>query len=614
MQRLTPVTYDRHSVSVGILHFGVGNFHRSHQAMYLDRLLRQGVVMDWGICGVGVLKADAAMRDALRSQGLEYTLVERHPVGAPTATRIGSIVGYLYAPDELDAVLERLADPAIRIVSLTITEGGYNISDETGEFDVTTPSIVADAQPGAKPATVFGIILAGLRLRRGRGIPPFTVLSCDNLQQNGDITRNALVAFAAMVDTELAAWVARVVSFPNCMVDRITPVTSDEDRQWVAQEFGVTDAWPVVAEPFTQWVLEDHFPLGRPPLELAGVQLVDDVRPYQLMKMRLLNASHQAMAYFGILKGHTLVEQAATDPQLVDLIVRYMAEEAAPTLEPVPGVDLGAYEKQVVQRFANPYMGDTLARLATDGSDRIPKFVVPVARERRAKGQAAPLSAAVIASWARYAELALVDSTIPFNDRQRDAVAAAVARQQVDPVGYLRNTDWFGTLADDPEFCASFVAVYRSLRELTNPADTWRNSSPRGQGPVRAALHAGAGALPLAPIQPEFAVVCLPSGVTVELGSARLDLTRNAPSDPERPIRPDGQPFRRTERLETQVRRPAAPPHLSTEEDHTRTPIPRPPVGNSHGHRWGILIAIDKRDRLGVNPVALATPATGKER
>jgi mannitol 2-dehydrogenase len=298
------------------------------------------------------------------------------------------------------------------------------------------------------------------------------VLSCDNLQRNGDVTRNAVVAFAAMVDPELAAWVARDVSFPNCMVDRITPVTSEEDRLWVAQEFGVCDAWPVVTEPFTQWVLEDHFTLGRPPLELAGVQLVGDVRPYQLMKMRLLNASHQAMAYFGILKGHIFVEQAATDPQLVDLIVRYMAEEAAPTLDPVPGVDLGAYEKQVVQRFANPYMSDTLARLATDGSDRIPKFIVPVVQERRATGQAAPLSAAVIASWARYAELALFNSTIPFNDRQRDAVVAAVARQQVDPVGYLRNTDWFGTLAYDPDFCASFVAVYRSLRELTHPADT----------------------------------------------------------------------------------------------------------------------------------------------
>lgn len=484
MDDIIPVSYARDEISVGIVHLGVGNFHRSHQAMYVDRLLRLGIARDWGICGVGVMPVDARMRDALRSQDLEYTLVERDPDGMVTAIRIGSIVEYLYAPDELERVLERLADPATRIVSLTITEGGYNISDATGLFDVTTPSIVADARPGARPATAFGIVLAGLRLRRDRGIPPFTVMSCDNVEGNGTVARNSFVAFANMIDPELGTWVANGVSFPNCMVDRITPVTTDADRRWVEERFGVEDAWPVVSESFTQWVLEDDFPLGRPPLEQVGVQIVHDVRPYELMKLRLLNASHQALAYFGLLKGLVHVHEAATDPQLVELLTRYMDDEATPTLDPVPGVDLDDYKHRLIERFANSYVRDTLARLATDGSDRIPKFLVPVARERRASGETSPLSAAVVASWARYAEVALTGSGVPFSDRQREAVAEAVARQAGDPTGFLRNADWFGDLADDPEFGASFDAVYRSLRARPDPSDTLALilGSPRREG------------------------------------------------------------------------------------------------------------------------------------
>jgi len=472
MHDLTPITYPRDGISVGIVHFGVGNFHRSHQAMYVDRLLRLGEARAWGICGVGLMPFDARVRDALRSQDLEYTLVERHPDGAVDATRIGSIIEYLYAPDELDSVLERLADPATRIVSLTITEGGYNISDATGKFDVTTPSIVADARPGARPATVFGIIVAGLRLRRDRDVPPFTVMSCDNVEGNGTVARNSFMAFAAMVEPELATWIGEHVRFPNCMVDRITPVTTDDDRRWVREQFGVDDAWPVVGESFVQWVLEDDFPAGRPPFELAGVQLVHDVRPYELMKLRLLNASHQAMAYFGLLKGLVYVNDAAVDPQLVELMTRYMDDEATPTLDPVPGVDLAAYKRELIERFANPYVRDTLARLATDGADRIPKFLVPVARRLRADGMPAPLSAAIVASWTRYAELAFADPAMPFTDRQRDAMVAAVARQQADPVGYLRNADWFGDLADDAGFGEAFSTVYRALCERPDPSDT----------------------------------------------------------------------------------------------------------------------------------------------
>ena len=466
---VTPVDYDRSRITVGIVHFGVGNFHRSHQAMYLDRLLCRGDAFEWGICGVGVLPGDAAMRDALRGQDFEYTLVERHPDGAAPATRIGSIVDFLYAPDELEAVLERLADPATRIVSLTITEGGYNISDVTGEFDASNPAIVADTQPGAAPSTVFGIVVAGLRRRRERGVPPFTVMSCDNIEGNGHVARGSFTAFARMVDAELADWIEREVSFPNCMVDRITPVTTDADRFWVREQYGIDDAWPVLCEDFVQWVLEDDFPLGRPMWEEVGVQLVADVRPYELMKLRLLNASHQALAYSGLLSGYEFAHEGASDPVIAEYLRAYMDREATPTLDPLPGVDLDAYKDQLIARFANPYVRDTLGRLATDASDRIPKWLVPVIFERREAGERSPLSASIVAGWARYAERCVAGDPLPFRDRQEDAVRAAVARMADDPLGFLRNPDWFGDLADDPGFADDFGEVLAALRASDDP-------------------------------------------------------------------------------------------------------------------------------------------------
>ncbi|GMA25390.1 hypothetical protein GCM10025864_31490 [Luteimicrobium album] len=306
--------YDRTAVSTGIVHFGVGGFHRAHQAMYLDRLMGEGKALDWGICGVGVLPSDARMAGVMAAQDGLYTLVLKHPDGTWEPRVIGSIVEYLYAPDDPEAVVEKLADPATRIVSLTVTEGGYNFNQVTGEFDASNPDVVADLAPGATPRTVFGLVVEGLARRRARGVAPFTVMSCDNIQGNGQMARRTFGAFARLRDPGLADWIDANVSFPSCMVDRITPVTTDDDRREIAERFGVEDAWPVVCEPFTQWVLEDRFPLGRPPYGDVGVQLVDDVEPYELMKLRLLNASHQALCYLGYLAGYRLAHDAAQDP------------------------------------------------------------------------------------------------------------------------------------------------------------------------------------------------------------------------------------------------------------------------------------------------------------
>ncbi len=463
------VTYDRTAVSVGIIHFGVGNFHRSHQAMYLDRLLRDPssyeAARQWGICGVGVLPSDSAMRDALRSQDFQYTLVERHADGLAPATQIGSIVDYLYAPDELDSVLDRLADPAVRIVSLTITEGGYNISDATGEFDITNPAVVSDAQPNARPTTIFGIVVEGLRRRRSRGLAPFTVMSCDNIEGNGEIARRSFTAFARLVDRDLADWIESDVRFPSSMVDRITPVTTDADRDWVEATYGVADNWPVLSEDFVQWVLEEDFGLGHPDWASVGVQLVEDVRPYELMKLRLLNASHQALAYAGLLSGFTYAHEGASDPIIARMLRAYMDNEATPSLDAVPGVDLESYKDRLIERFANPYVRDTLGRLATDASDRIPKWLVPVIMNRRSAGKDVSLSAAIVAGWAHYAELCFGGAALPFQDRQESAVEAAVARMRERGEDFLRNSDWFGDLIDDDVFVAEFASALAALRE-----------------------------------------------------------------------------------------------------------------------------------------------------
>lgn len=446
--------YDRTRVTPGIVHFGVGNFHRSHQAMYLDRLLRQGRANDWGILGVGLLPRDAAMSEALRAHACVYTLVELAADGTRTATTIGSIVDFLHAPSDPAAVREALASPGIRIASLTITEGGYNTSDTTGAFDTENPEVLADV--GAEfPSTVFGVLAAGLRLRRERGIPPFTIASCDNILGNGDVTRAALVAFARLAyDDEFADWIANDVVFPNSMVDRITPVTGDAERALVRDSFGIDDPCPVVCEPFTQWVIEDDFPLGRPEWEEVGAQLVDDVAPYELMKLRLLNGSHQAIAYAGLLGGHTFVHEAIGDPAVTDLVERYM-DEAVTTLQPVEGIDIRAYRTELLQRFGNPHIRDTLERLATDASDRIPKFVVPVAIRRGAQGIGSPAAAEVVADWAVHSR-AVLRAGGTLHDRQAVRVADALTRADANPARFLDETDWFGSLTDDPLFVADF--------------------------------------------------------------------------------------------------------------------------------------------------------------
>jgi mannitol 2-dehydrogenase len=462
---LTP-TYDRQGVQVGIVHFGVGGFHRAHQAMYLDKLMNEGKALDWGICGVGTLPADRAMRDVMAAQDGLYTLVLKHSDGTLEPRVIGSIVQYLYAPDDPEAVIDRLTDPLTRVVTLTITEGGYNIDHVSGEFDAANPVIREDIQPGAVPRSVFGLVVEALERRRTRGTPPFTVVSCDNIQGNGHVARRVFTAFARLRNPELAEWMEREVRFPSSMVDRITPVTTDSDRELVREQLHVADAWPVVCEPFTQWVLEDEFVNGRPPLEDVGVQLVENVEPYELMKLRLLNASHQALCYLGYLAGYRLVHEVCQDPLFSNFLLRYMDEEATPTLAPVPGIDLGWYKRNLIERFSNPHVRDTVARLCAESSDRIPKWLLPVIREQLARGGEISCSAVVVAAWARYDEgVDEKGEPIEVVDRLKDRLMAAAQLERGTPGAFIADHSVFGDLADQQPFRLAYLAALSALRE-----------------------------------------------------------------------------------------------------------------------------------------------------
>jgi mannitol 2-dehydrogenase len=456
--------YDRSKVTPGILHLGVGAFHRSHQALTIDTLISQGMAQDWGIIGVGLLESDRRMSDALKPQDCLYTLITKHPDGQIHYQVIGSIIEYLYAPESPAAVLARLVDPAIRIVSLTITEGGYSFDRVTGEFDPATPGVAEDLQGSPHPISAFGFIVEGLRLRRANGTPAFTIQSCDNIQGNGEVAKKMIIEFAKRKDLELAEWISENVAFPNSMVDRITPVTATADIELASRKLGVEDQWPVPCEPFFQWVVEDHFPTGRPPFEQADVQMVSDVMPYELMKLRLLNASHQGLCYFGHLSGYTYVHEVMADPLIVTLLRRYMDEEASPTLSPVPGVDLAKYKNQLIERFSNSQVLDTVARLAAESSDRIPKWLLPVVREQLKKKGPVALSAAIVASWARYDE-AIDEKGDPINvvDPLRDELVAIARTQRENPTAFIQNAKLFGDLGSDPAFVEPYLAVLKSL-------------------------------------------------------------------------------------------------------------------------------------------------------
>ncbi len=456
-------TYDRDAVRVGVVHLGVGGFHRGHQARYLDRLMEAGAALDFGICGVGVLPEDRGMRDVLADQDCLYSVLERAPDGTASLRVVGSIVRYLWGPDDPEAVLAVLTEPATRIVSLTITEGGYCLDPVTGRFDPEHPSVRHDLAGDGPPVTAFAYLVEALARRRRLGHEPFTVMSCDNLPSNGRVTRDSVAGSAALRDPDLATWIRSTVHFPSSMVDRITKATTDAERDEVEGRLGVRDAWPVVCEEFTQWVLEDDFPAGRPPLDEVGVQLVGSAEPYEVLKLRLLNGGHQALGYLGYLAGHRFVHEAAADPALSAFFRRY-AEEVRPTLPAVPGIDVTAYRDQLVERFANAALGDSLDRICAYSSDRIPKFVLPAAHDNLAAGRDVRCAAAVVAGWARWCEGTDEDGApIDLVDPAAEVLRESARAQREEPLAFLTHRELFGDLVDRPAFTEPYLEALQHL-------------------------------------------------------------------------------------------------------------------------------------------------------
>ncbi|KKC36562.1 mannitol dehydrogenase [Devosia epidermidihirudinis] len=454
--------YDRSNLKAGIVHFGVGNFHRAHQAVYLDDLFATGSDHDWALVGAGVREADEAMRQKLKSQDLLTTVVEQE-ADTSSARITASMIDYL-KPGDAPAIIDRLADPAIRIVSLTITEGGYYIDPASQKFDPTHLDIAYDAAHIAAPKTTFGLILAGLIRRRADNVIPFTVMSCDNIPGNGHVTENAIVGLAELIDPALAQWVKANVAFPNGMVDRITPATSDREKQLLADNFGIDDAWPVFCENFKQWVLEDNFPAGRPALEKVGVQFVPDVAPYEHMKIRILNGGHATIAYPAGLMDIHFVHEAMEDPLISAFLTKVENDEIIPVVPPVPDTDLGDYYSLCQRRFANPKIGDTIRRLALDGSNRQPKFIIPSALDRVKGQQSVNGLALVSALWCRYC-YGTTDSgaVIEPNDPNWDRLTAQAKLAKADPKAWLAMTDIYGELASEPSFIAAFTHALTTL-------------------------------------------------------------------------------------------------------------------------------------------------------
>ena len=459
--------YRADQLKAGILHFGTGNFHRAHQAVYLDRLFNSGMDLDWAIVGTGVRAADRQMYEALKAQDYLTTVVEQE-AATSTARVTGPMIDFI-PPDERKAIVARLADPSIRIVSITVTEGGYYIDPATGHFNPAFPDIAADGKSPDDPKTVFGLIALGLRKRRENRIKPFTVMCCDNIPHNGVVTRNAVAGVARLYDPSLAAWIEDSVAFPNGMVDRITPATTDRERQLLAADFGIEDNWPVYCEEYIQWVLEDNFCNGRPALEDVGVEFVADVTPYEFMKIRILNGGHASIAYIGGLLDVHFVHDAMNHPLVGGFFAKVEHDEIMATVPPVPGVNLEDYYKLIHRRFSNPKIGDTIPRLAFDGSNRQPKFIVPVVRDQLAAGGGINGLALESALWCRYC-FGTTESgkAIAANDPSWDLLTATACKAKADPSAWLAMDAVYGDAGKSPIFAEAFARWLTAI---------WRNGT-----------------------------------------------------------------------------------------------------------------------------------------
>ncbi len=450
-------TYDRGALKRSIVHIGVGGFHRAHLAVYVDQLARNGNT-DWGIVGAGVMPFDEKMATALGEQDHLYTLVSRSQDGHD-ATVIGSIIDFIHAYPDPQPLIDAIASPETQIVSMTVTEGGYPIDDATGEFDPDSPN--------ASDASAFAAIVNGLAKRMSDDAGPVTVQSCDNVMGNGDVAALATTSMAAAHSDELVAWIKDNVAFPNSMVDRITPATTDGDREWFADNIGIADNWPVVCEPFIQWVIEDDYAGARPPWETLDIIITEDVRPFEHMKLQLLNAGHSVLGFSAHQFEIELVHDGMADPDVLAFVEAYLHREAKTSLHPVDGMDFDAYIESLLERFANPQVRDQILRLAMDGTGRLPKFVLPTLRTHLENGGPTELAALLMACWCQ----CLTGKSDAGNDIEygpdanlEQAKAAAQASLE-NPAAFLELAPMFDGIRDNAAFVETFATTLTKVRE-----------------------------------------------------------------------------------------------------------------------------------------------------
>ncbi|WP_147676052.1 mannitol dehydrogenase family protein [Algibacter pacificus] len=456
--------YNRDNIKTGIVHVGIGGFHRSHEAFYTDQLLHDESITDWGICGVALLDFDTKIYQTLKAQDGLYTLVVKELDGSLTKRVVGSIVEVLYAPENPLKVVEKMASSSVKIISLTITEGGYNYDEATGEFNFENPLIQHDLDNPEAPKTIFGYLTQALKLRKENGLQGVTIQSCDNIQGNGHMTEKMLLSYVKVAEPELVSWIDEHVSFPNAMVDRITPATSPVDISNLKETSGIDDAWPVVCEPFKQWVIEDDFKAGRPAWEQVGAQFVENVEPYEKMKLQLLNAGHSVLGILGALIGYDTIDEAANNPSINAFLRAYMGTEVTPVLNDLKGVNLESYEVSLLQRFGNVYIKDQIDRICSESSAKFPIFILPTVNAQLKSNNHIEHAAFVTAAWAIYSLGEDKNGkALNIKDAMKPILKEKAIASKDNPTAFLDIESIFGKLKDSKLFTEAFTCAYKDI-------------------------------------------------------------------------------------------------------------------------------------------------------
>jgi mannitol 2-dehydrogenase len=461
-KRIHIPTYDRSALSAGIVHIGIGNFHRSHQAYILDKYIQKTNSLNWGICGVGLLPQDESICARMEKQDCLFTLSEKKEDGVINVSVIGSIIKCLHAPSDTQKVIQKMADSETKLVTLTITEGGYNYNSATGQFIMDDQLVIWDIENPDCPKTVFGYLTRSLDLRRKSGTGDVTIQSCDNIQHNGDVLRKMLLTFISLAQPDLKEWVDENVAFPNSMVDRITPVSVREDADFLKQEFQLDDLCPVVSETFFQWVIEDKFKNQRPFLEQLGVEYVKDVSPYENMKLRLLNAGHSFLGFLGKRAGYQFIHEAVADTSICNSLLQFYNNEAIPNIPDFPVSKLDGYVQTLLGRFGNPYIKDHIDRILSGSSAKIPKFLIPTINDQIQKGKSAEMSILILAAWYCYIER--VNNSADINDEMSlilfEKVHSSVAGGRLE---FVKIVSIFGDLTNNMSFVNQFESAVNKL-------------------------------------------------------------------------------------------------------------------------------------------------------